>query len=666
MGTYKLLYVSCFLLVFTEALFSEGLHETNPSLPNGSIERGNSAILPQAPYGDLKAAFPNTFYDLESASKSALTKGKLLRQYFTSGDQPNSEMAPLSVPSEPGSYIPSAGSAGATVLGADLFSLDCDVDHVILGVHSPHGTFGITKADENPSLEKAFISSEKPVRGRDFCRIVINPRKLEMFNDVDNYRLPVLQKDGIAWFPQSICLADASGNCAPLPTAFLELSGKNTFFSDLALKRDWKKQLHGKFLMITYGKVKDNEKMYRYLSDSRREKLDGMHPGDNPVLQQIINEELVSAVHRGNSDMLKFIDSTGLADCDMTALAYAQWDRNDGHDGKIIDGNMPLTPRLLDSQTRNHAWNLVLYPKGGKRSGFSVYDNTFNPQPNLEYFATPETARFLKQRHFDGRMLPASSYEWAGGPLSTKAADLKKTPREDVIREALAKTPMGDISKEPVIAKFNIVNRSGSFGPDDHFVENGQTFHDKLLLRNGAKRNFIGYDRRDNPIYSYEPQNLVVDAPSKARSQPYEWVDFKTSNAVRLKGTKLSACLLTEMKALQNEVPDEACVYTTGGPPRSIALYDNEENLVFSHAHWTNGIDKKPKPTDQELSSVMGNEFILSPGVASFELRAHCKSGDKEVTKIRRYSREGLMNVCEANGGKFEPVTIVSGTVIQN
>jgi hypothetical protein len=64
--------------------------------------------------------------------------------------------------------------------------------------------------------------------------------------------------------------------------------------------------------------------------------------------------------------MLSFIRDSKLADCDMTALGVAQQlQPKVGADSKIIIGNQPMTPRVLDIKTANHAWNLWK-SEGGK------------------------------------------------------------------------------------------------------------------------------------------------------------------------------------------------------------------------------------------------------------------------------------------------------------
>jgi hypothetical protein len=258
------------------------------------------------------------------------------------------------VASDSGAYIPSAGGS-APAHRADLISLDCDFEHVALSVHSAKGPFSISTESENPSvLQNSFVTTTTRKPGSDFCRVVLNPEWIENLPDEGTVKLPVLQDIQRIWFPKTVCLADASGKCQSASPDFASLQDGDRYFSSLRLSSGWKGRLGTSFIQLSYERRNhiDNSYPPEPPVDYR------WHPGENRYFHERINESLAEEIHKAGSDMQTLVEKLWFADCDMTALATAQADAKKGTTTKIVLGNRPITPRILDVQSKNHAWNV--------------------------------------------------------------------------------------------------------------------------------------------------------------------------------------------------------------------------------------------------------------------------------------------------------------------
>jgi hypothetical protein len=625
--------------------------EDRPS--EAELKSQHTATLPQAatetkPVGlsftslesfprEFKQAFLNTFSEQSFALKRNTAKEKATQTYIGMGEPSQLPLEPIETVEGGKAYVPSAGGTETQAIGSDLVSLDCDFTHVLTALHQPHGGFSISTEPQNPDRPKLIRDESKDRHVDDqstYCHLAINPQLVRnLVGKEGGTQLPVLGNKEFTWFPESICVADNSGKCVADAPNGVSLKNTNRFFSTLEITPEAKANLGDKMLIVKYAPASGGVNERASLSFSRRlargtrasSDLNLSHPGDNSKVRSFINHALKESI-KSSSNMHSFLENHRIGDCDMVALANAQFDRSEGKNGLIAMGNRPLSPRVVDSQTSNHAWN---YSEG------RFYDATPSAIPTLEYFADEGNLKWMNRNFSTWTYIDEQFPE---KPWSEQS-DIKYIPRANLERKALEHSPFAkELQGAAVIPQFSIITRYGA--SDANRGSHGDSIpvplrHDRFYMRDTS------------PVVRNENSKGEISAPTDYTQ--FRWVDSQMINGLRpTKGKSLSDCFQSDVQELVGKIQNENCRKETPGSHKYAVLKDRNGRVTFAR-----GDDyKTPKLRDAE--SAIGEDL------PELTLQVGCFGENY----IKTYTRADLMRMCESKNVDLEPVKIVRGSVV--
>jgi hypothetical protein len=118
-----------------------------------AVAAGTDEILIREVTREFMKEYSYLFEEHKKAVEDAALASKLQESFFQ-GKAKVASLEPLQKTSE--GYIPSAGPATSTSSRADLISLDCGFDHVMLTLNSASGPFTISNKNENPIRPESF------------------------------------------------------------------------------------------------------------------------------------------------------------------------------------------------------------------------------------------------------------------------------------------------------------------------------------------------------------------------------------------------------------------------------------------------------------------------------------------------------------------------------
>jgi hypothetical protein len=585
---------------------------------------------------DFKQAFLNTFSEQSFALQRNAAKEAASRSF--GGAAPSEQpLEPIETVDGGKAYVPSAGGAETQAIGSDLLSLDCDFTHVLTALHQPHSGFSISTESQNPDRPKLVRDESKDRHVDDrstYCHLAINPQLVRnLAGKEGGTQLPVLSDKEFTWFPESICVADNSGKCVADAPKGVSLKNTNRFFSTLEITAEAKANLGDKMLIVKYAPASGGVDQRASLSFNRTlsrgtrlsSDLNLSHPGDNSKVRSFINQALKESM-KSSSNMHSFLENHRIGDCDMVALANAQFDRSEGRNGLIAVGNRPLSPRVVDSQTTNHAWN---YSDG------RIYDATPSAIPTLEYFADEGNLKWMNHNFATWTYIDEQFPE---KPWSQQS-DIKYIPRVDVEHKALEHSPFSkELQGTPVIPEFSIITRYGA-SEASHGSHGGNIpiplRHDRFYMRDTS------------PVVRNENSKGEISAP--ADYTQFRWVDSQLINGLRpTKGKSLSDCFQPDVQELVEKIQNENCRKETPGSHKYAVLKDRNGRVTFARG------DDYKTPKLQDAQSSIGEDLP--------ELTLQVGCFGENYTKT--YTRADLMRICESRNVNLEPVKIVRGSVV--
>jgi hypothetical protein len=316
--------------------------------------------------------------------------------------------------------------------------------------------------------------------------------------------------------------------------------------------------------------------------------------------------------------MQTLVEKLWFADCDMTALATAQADAKKGTTTKIVLGNRPITPRILDVQSKNHAWNVR-----SEQDRWVVSDNTRSVNPVLEYFGT--------QFHAD--------VIWKGGVKLPHVQFIQRLFVPETVLPYLPGNLGGSLVNDKWEPEFLLVTHAGS--------ENIYGTNARMILATPQPDQL-------RLVWEGEKHYSTITGSPKKLNQPYVWMDYEIQEGVVLDHDLLECVWKDVQKIIQGYEKSEL-VYETGRH-NEITLSLNSGERLARETLYSADIPGAPY-----YHSVVKRTV---PEKSIFELSFVSVSRRETV---RLYTVKELNEACkQVNGKAFERTKILRGTVLQD